>query len=80
LLEGIFMFSRIDFLFVSGEGTRMTETGDEFTFVLLVEAVLFGRDIVVGAGALDAIRDARERRERPAGMMTIMMKSTLKDL
>ena len=57
----------MDFLDASGEGTRATVMeGLMFEFP---EAVRRERDMIGEAGVLDSVRDARDRRERPGGMM-----------
>ena len=67
LLDGILTVKRIDFLVLSGDGTRAT-------VMVVLELTLLGavrraRDIVGDEGVLEAVRDARDRRERPGGIV-----------
>ena len=57
----------MDFLDESGEGTRATVM-EELVFVL-PDAVRRERDMTGEAGVLEEVRDARDRRERPGGMI-----------
>ena len=57
----------MDFLDASGEGTRATVM-EELTFEF-PETVRRERDMTGEAGVLEAVREARDRRERPGGMM-----------
>ena len=74
LLEGILTVRRIDFLLESGDGTRATVMVDLVLVSLLVFVILLPdtvrreRDMLGVEGVLEAVRDARERRERPGGI------------